>query len=133
MNAGKSRFTILHTESSLGWGGQEHRILAEAKIMRNRGHRILIACDPSAELHRRAKREGLPVFSLQFGGRANFLAWLGLRRLLQQERVELLNTHSSLDSWVGFLAWLTPGRQVKLIRTRHLSTIVRPNWPARRL
>jgi len=51
-------FTILHTESSLGWGGQEHRILAEAKIMRNRGHRILIACDPSAELHRRAKREG---------------------------------------------------------------------------
>jgi len=129
----KRHYTILHTESSLGWGGQEHRIVAEARILRERGHRLLIACDPRGELHHRANREGLPVFPLRFGGRANFNACLSLRRLLQQERVDLLNTHSSLDSWVGFLAWLTLSKKIKLVRTRHLSTHITPNWPTRRL
>jgi glycosyltransferase involved in cell wall biosynthesis len=50
-----------------------------------------------------------------------------------QEQVDILNTHSSLDSWVGFLAWLTLGKPIKLVRTRHLSTKVVPNWPTRRL
>ena len=133
MTTGKRRYTILHTESSLGWGGQEHRIFAEARIMRDRGHRVLIVCDPRGELHHRAAQEGLSVFPLKFGGRANFAAWLGLRRLLKHQRVDLLNTHSSLDSWVGFLAWLTLGKKIKLVRTRHLSTEVTPNWPTRRL
>jgi glycosyltransferase involved in cell wall biosynthesis len=126
-------YTILHTESSRGWGGQEHRILAEARIMRDRGHRLLLACDPRGELYQRARGQGFAVFPLKFGGPGNFSAWLALRRLLKQERVDLLNTHSSLDSWVGFLVWLTLGRRVKLVRTRHLSTQVAPNWPTRRL
>jgi glycosyltransferase involved in cell wall biosynthesis len=126
-------YTILHTESSLGWGGQEHRILLEARIMRSRGHRLLLACAPQGELYSRSEREGFPVFPLNFGGRQNFRAWLDLRRLLGQEQVDILNTHSSLDSWVGFLAWLTLGKPIKLLRTRHLSTKVVPNWPTRRL
>jgi glycosyltransferase involved in cell wall biosynthesis len=129
----KRHYTILHTESSLGWGGQEHRVLAEARVMRDRGHRFLLACDPRGELYRRAGQGGLPVFPLKFGGRENFGAWLSLRRLLKMERVDLLNTHSSLDSWVGLLAWLTLGRSLRLVRTRHLSTQVSPNWPTRRL
>ncbi len=133
MTALGGRYTILHTESSLGWGGQEHRILAEAKIMRDRGHRLLLACDPRGELYNRAQKEGFPVFPLNLGGMKNVGAWRGLRRLLWQERVSILNTHSSLDSWVGFLAWLTLGKEVKLVRTRHLSTKVAPNWPTRRL
>jgi glycosyltransferase involved in cell wall biosynthesis len=133
MTTGKRRYTILHTESSLGWGGQEHRVLAEARIMRDRGHRLLVACDPRSDLYYRTSQAGLPVFSLKFGGKANFSAWLDLRRLLQEERVDLLNTHSSLDSWVGFLAWLALGKKIKLVRTRHLSTRVTPNWPTRRL
>jgi hypothetical protein len=31
---------ILHTEASLGWGGQEIRILTEAAGMIGRGHRV---------------------------------------------------------------------------------------------
>jgi glycosyltransferase involved in cell wall biosynthesis len=133
MTPGKNCYTILHTESSLGWGGQEHRILAEAKIMRDRGHRLLLAGDPRGELYTRAKNEGFAVFPLGFGGIKNLVAGLGLRRLLQQGQVDILNTHSSLDSWVGFLAWLTLGKKVKLLRTRHLSTQVAANWRNRRL
>jgi glycosyltransferase involved in cell wall biosynthesis len=126
-------YTILHTESSLGWGGQEHRILAEAKILEERGHRVLVAGDPRGELYRRAVREGLSAFPSKFGGLQNLRAWLGLRRLLRQEQVDILNTHSSLDSWVGFLAWLSLAHRPTLVRTRHLSTRVARNWPTRRL
>jgi glycosyltransferase involved in cell wall biosynthesis len=126
-------FIILHTESSLGWGGQEHRVFAEMRVLRDRGHRPLLAGDPRGELYRRAVREGLTVFPLKFGGRRNVRAWLGLRRLLRQEQVDILNTHSSVDSWVGFLAWLTMIPRPRLVRTRHLSTPVAPNWPTRRL
>lgn len=125
-------YTILHTESSLGWGGQERRILAEAQAMRARGHRLLLAGDPRGELLGRGERAGLPVFPLSFGGRRNLGALTALRRLLRQEGVDILNTHSSLDSWVGLLA-LTGLRKPLWVRTRHLSTPVKSSWPTRRL
>jgi glycosyltransferase involved in cell wall biosynthesis len=133
MTGPERSYTILHTESSLGWGGQEHRTIAEMRLLRERGHRLLLAGDPRGELHRRAVGEGFVTYPLEFGGARNFRAWIGLRRLLGQERVDILNTHSSLDSWVGFLAWLTMRNRLTLVRTRHLSTPVAPNWPTRRL
>jgi glycosyltransferase involved in cell wall biosynthesis len=126
-------YTILHTEASWGWGGQERRILAEALAMRRRGHRLLLACDPRGDLFVRGRVAGLPVFPLAFGGRRNFGAVLALRRLLRDERVEILNTHSSLDSWVGLAAWKSLWKRPLLVRTRHLSTLVRNNWPTRML
>ncbi len=123
--------SILHTEASLGWGGQERRILVEALAMRQRGHRLAFACDPRGELFRRALLQGFPVTSLTFGGRQNFSAWVRLRRLLNASAPDILNTHSSLDSWVGSLAWRSLRTRTLLVRTRHLSTRVKNNWPTR--
>ncbi|MEW6659983.1 MAG: glycosyltransferase family 4 protein [Thermodesulfobacteriota bacterium] len=125
-------YTILHTESSLGWGGQERRILAEALAMRERGHRLLLAGDRRGELLPRGERAGLFVFPLNFGGWRNLGAGLALRGLVRRERVDFLNTHSSLDSWVGMLA-LAGLQKPLLVRTRHLSTPVKGSWPTRRL
>ena len=127
---GKS-LNILHTEASLGWGGQERRILVEALAMRQRGHRLLLACDPRGELCGRARQAGFPVTELAFGGRSNLAAWVRLRRLLAGGEIDVLNTHSSLDSWVGSLAWRSLRRRPLLVRTRHLSTRVADNWPTR--
>ena len=123
-------YTILHTESSLGLGGQERRILAEAAAMRERGHRLLLACHPQGELFPRGQRAGFLVLPLAFGGWRNLPAGLALRRFLLREGVDFLNTHSSLDSWVGTLA-LTGLKKPFLVRTRHLSTPVTMNRPTR--
>jgi glycosyltransferase involved in cell wall biosynthesis len=131
--ASTKSYTILHTESSLGWGGQEHRILAEAQAMRARGHRLLLACDPRGELGPRARQAGLQVRPLTFGGWRNPSAWQGLWTLLQQQPPDILNTHSSLDSWVGLLAWRSAKPRPLLVRTRHLTTPVRGSWPTRYL
>jgi glycosyltransferase involved in cell wall biosynthesis len=123
--------SILHTEASLGWGGQERRILVEALAMRQRGHRLLFACDQRGELYHRARLQRFPVTPLTFGGTHNFGAWLRLRRLIGTEAPDILNTHSSLDSWVASLAWRSLRPRPLLVRTRHLSTPVKNNWPTR--
>ncbi len=120
-------YAILHTEASLGWGGQEKRILVEALAMRQRGHRPAFACDPRGELCRRAQEQNFPVTPLVFGGRHNLTAWMSLRGLLGAAAVDILNTHSSLDSWVGTLAWRSLPTRPLLVRTRHLSTRVKDN------
>jgi len=125
-------FTILHTESSLGWGGQERRILAEAAAMQGRGHRVLLACDPRGALYQRAPARGFAPVPLACGGwSGNLRAWWRLRRLLAEEQIDLLNTHSSLDSWLGALAWRSLPNRPCLVRTRHLSTGVKNNLPTR--
>jgi glycosyltransferase involved in cell wall biosynthesis len=130
--AAASPFSILHTEASLGWGGQERRILVEALAMRERGHRLAFACDHRSELSRRVTQHGFPLTPLTFGGAGNnFAAWIRLRRLLEESKPDILNTHSSLDSWLGSLAWQSLRARPMLVRTRHLSTRVKINWPTR--
>ncbi len=127
----RQSYKILHTEASLGWGGQERRILMEALTMRQRGHQPAFAADPRGELYQRARQSNFPVTPLVFGGGHNLKAWLRLRRLLDEQAVDVLNTHSSLDSWVGTLVWQTLRTKPLLVRTRHLSTRVRDNRPTR--
>jgi glycosyltransferase involved in cell wall biosynthesis len=125
-------FTILHTESSLGWGGQERRVVAEAEAMQRRGHRVLLACDPRGELFQRAPARGFAPVPLSFGGWwRNLRTWWRLRRLIHEQKIDLLNTHSSLDSWLGALAWRSLPDRPHLVRTRHLSTRVNNNRPTR--
>jgi glycosyltransferase involved in cell wall biosynthesis len=126
-------YTIVHTESSLGWGGQERRIFAEADIMQQRGHRIILAVDPRGELYPRSLQAGLNVHPLPFGGGRTLSAVITLHRLLRRKNVEILNTHSSLDSWVGLGAVLGRRSRTKLVRTRHLSTLIKTSWPTRKL
>lgn len=122
--------TILHTESSTGWGGQEFRILLEARAMQERGHRVLLACAPDCRLAQRAREWNLPVEGIVFRRSMDWRAILRLRRLMRQERVDILNTHSSKDSWCGSLA-ARLARGVKVVRTRHVSIPIQNNLPTR--
>ena len=129
----RKTYTIVHTEASLGWGGQERRIFAEAEIMPQRGHKIILAVDPRGQLYQRSRQAGFVVVPIIFGGRYTIPACLALRRLLHRQSVDILNTHSSLDSWVGL--WSVMGRRsrTRLVRTRHLSTLIKTSWPTRKL
>lgn len=131
MRQASRRLTILHTESSLGWGGQERRILTEAAALRQQGHRLLLAADPQAEIYRRGQAAGFQVFPLPFSRRLKLAAVLALRRLLRQIQPDILNTHSSLDSWVGLAASAGLRRRLRLVRTRHLGLVIQRTWPTR--
>ena len=55
---------ILHTESSLGWGGQEIRVLTEARGVSRRGHEVAIAAPPGARIFAAAPDYGLARIEL---------------------------------------------------------------------
>jgi glycosyltransferase involved in cell wall biosynthesis len=121
---------ILHTEASRGWGGQELRILSEINAMRRRGHTVLLAAAPDSELVRRTAGTPDAPLVLPFAGKFDRATITGLRTLMRREKIEVLNTHSSIDGWNGALACRTMPA-VRLVRTRHLSIPVKRNWPTR--
>lgn len=112
---------ILHTEASLGWGGQEIRILTESAGMIARGHEVLLACPAEATICREAARYGVPVVPLPIG-RKRLPGLLALRRLLRERRFDVVNTHSSTDSWLVALACQGLAGAPPIVRTRHVST-----------
>lgn len=116
---------ILHTEASKGLGGQEVRILRESEGMRMRGHEVVLAVAEGGRLVQKAREAGFIVYELPLEQKRNALqATRGIRRIIKQHNIEIVNTHSSWDAWIGGLAARTKG--CKVVRTRHLSTPTRP-------
>ncbi len=119
------RLHIVHTESSCGWGGQEIRILTEAQGMVRRGHRVTLVVPAQAQIAPAAEKMGLTVVRLDIerknlGALWRVLGWLWRHR----SEIDVINTHSSTDSWLVALASrLVPGAP-PLVRTRHVSSPV---------
>lgn len=118
--------TILHTESSLGWGGQEIRILQESLGMKARGHRVLIAASPKSLLLPRAEKAGLEIIPIELAPQYPWVFWQ-MVSILNKKEIDILNTHSSSDSWVSILAAQISARKPLIMRTRHLSTPISKN------
>ncbi|MBB5017056.1 glycosyltransferase involved in cell wall biosynthesis [Chitinivorax tropicus] len=112
--------TILHTEASCGWGGQEIRILTEMAGMNARGHRTMLICPAESNIYREAQERGLDAHALPIG-KKRLPGLLALRAWLQQQHVDVINTHSSTDSWLAALACKTLRRAPPIVRTRHIS------------
>jgi glycosyltransferase involved in cell wall biosynthesis len=113
---------IVHTEASIGFGGQELRILAETRWLRDHGWNALIVAQPDSRLLAEAGAAGLPVVPLRMRRALDARALVALRRLLVTRRAALVHTHSSIDSWVGGLAARSLGLPV--VRSRHVTIAV---------
>ena len=116
---------VLHTESSLGWGGQENRTLNEMRAMRELGHTMRLACQPGARLGARAAEAGFDVDYVRMRGALDLPAILALRRLLRQHRIDVVNTHSGRDTQLAGMAAKSLGLfgavRPRIVRTRHLA------------
>jgi glycosyltransferase involved in cell wall biosynthesis len=117
---------IVHTESSLGWGGQEIRILSESQGMIRRGHRVTILCPAEARLFSEAPAWGVPAVALPIA-RKRVAGLKALVEWFRENRCDVVNTHSSTDSWLAALALVALGRPFPIVRTRHISARVPRN------
>jgi glycosyltransferase involved in cell wall biosynthesis len=117
--------SILHTESSIGWGGQELRILTEMEGMARRGHRVHLVTATSADILPAARARGLPATGLPIAYK-KLPGLLALRAWLAQHgrEYDVINSHSSTDSWLVALARAALPRMPPVVRTRHVSTPV---------
>jgi len=113
---------ILHTEASIGFGGQEIRILAEARWLLDHGWDVLVAGQPESRLLQESGRLAVPAVPVQMRSAFDLRALGALRRLVRERRVALVHTHSSIDSWLGGLAGRTSGCPV--VRSRHVTIAI---------
>lgn len=122
---------ILHLEASSGWGGQEIRILREAESMRSRGFEIILGVMKSGELIARACKAGFTVYPLNFHKSHWPTALVQILSIIKRHHIDLVNTHSSLDAWIGGIASRIAGKPI--VRTRHLSTPIKGGLNSRLL
>lgn len=107
-------------------GGQERRVLAEGVGMRDRGHDVWIVTPADGDLASRAGAAGLEVIPMPFRRwwlPANVRSLASLVRRLQPD---VVNSHSSADSWTAALARRMGPRPGALVRSRHISARVKP-------
>ena len=56
---GSKPWRILHTESSMGLGGQEYRVVDEAWGMKQRGHEVILAIPKGSQIIHLAEQKEL--------------------------------------------------------------------------
>jgi len=122
--------SILHTESSLGWGGQEIRVLTEARGVAGRGHEVTLAAPAQSRIFAEAPRFGVRARALPIA-RKGARGVLALRSLITRHRFDVVNTHSSTDAWLVALACASLGTAPPAVRTRHISAPLPDNRATR--
>jgi glycosyltransferase involved in cell wall biosynthesis len=95
-----------------------------------RGHEVVLLCPAEARILAEAPRFGVPAQAAPIG-RKGIAGLLALRRLIGRLRPDVVNTHSSTDTWLVALARLLMFRPPPLVRTRHISAPVSPNAASR--
>lgn len=108
---------ILHTETLTKWGGQQNRVLTEAIGLSKRGHKVIIACHRESILAQKAKTAGIKLYKVNMVKHAHIITVPKLIRIIKKEGVDVVSTHSSVDSWAGGIAAKLTGRY--LVRFRH--------------
>lgn len=117
---------ILHTESSCGWGGQEIRTLTESEGMIERGHQVTIACPEHSKIYEAALKRGITAVALPIQKKKLSSLW-AMYQYLSANDFDVINTHSSTDSWLVSLCLAWKKNRPRIVRTRHLSTEVHNN------
>lgn len=114
-------FTVIHTESSKGWGGQENRTLHEAIGLKKLGARVLILCQPDSRLAIRAQEKGIETRMVKMRKSFDLSAIWQIMRVIREERVDIVNTHSGRDSILAGIAGRLSRTKPVIVRTRHLA------------
>jgi glycosyltransferase involved in cell wall biosynthesis len=126
----QQQLRIVHSEASMGWGGQEHRVLSELKGFQQRGAWVALLAPEESEVLGRAREAGIEAQPLDTcKSRYPFNA-LRLKRWLCANDAQVVNTHSSRDGYlVGAAARLA--RVPLLIRSRHIDVAYPHLWISR--
>lgn len=91
---------ILHINAGKNWGGKEYRLINEMIWLLDHGHQTLLICDPGSELAKVAQQKALPHRLVTMKRRHDLRAALKLMGIAQNFRPEVINTHTSVDSYL---------------------------------
>lgn len=95
-----------------------------------RGHSVTVTAPPQSRILDEARRRGIESVALPIG-RKSVAGLTSLYRWLKSHPVDVINTHSSTDSWLAALCCALLKTAPPIVRTRHISASIPMNWPTR--
>ncbi len=98
--------TVLLAAMSLSLGGAETHVVALAKELSRRGHRVLVASQ-GGTLEKELAEVGIVHYRLPLASRRPWQlgqAIRGMRRIITAEGVELIHAHARIPAWVADVA-----------------------------
>jgi glycosyltransferase involved in cell wall biosynthesis len=119
-------YTLIHTEWSKGWGGQEIRVLDEAISFSKRGYRVSIISQPDSQLYAKASNAGIESFPVKMHKWLSLAALLKIFKIIKKQHADIIHTHSSVDARIAGIA--ARAARIPVVRSRHLSTDISKSW-----
>ncbi|MCD6326649.1 glycosyltransferase family 4 protein [bacterium] len=115
---------VLHTNFHLGWGGQAARVFFLCRKLLEMGVDVTVAAPSTSVLVKRCNQAGIPVLdNVRFSKGFRPIDFAHdvrvLRRFISANRIEILHTHGSQDTWSGCTAKALCKRKPSVVRTRH--------------
>ncbi|MEN2986538.1 MAG: glycosyltransferase family 4 protein [Thermodesulfovibrionaceae bacterium] len=108
---------ILHTETLKRWGGQQNRVLNEIIRLKEKGYHVVLVCNKNSMIAQKSKIFGIKVYEIDLK-KTNY--WRTIPKLIdiiKKENINIVSTHSSVDSWAAGIAAKLCGR--KFVRFKH--------------
>lgn len=109
---------ILHTESSMNFGGQELRICLEMEKLRQYGVYSILACRPKSKIATIAKEKGLKYYEVPFNTTLDPISISRLCSIIRNNKVDIINSHGSKDAWNA--AFICKAKGIPFVRSRHI-------------
>ena len=103
MSDSATGLTILQVLSWLNFGGVESYVIRLSRALTGRGHRVIVA-SAGGQLEPELAAAGIEHFPIDFTGRKTLPGLLALRRLIERERVDLVNAHNWRAGMVSSVA-----------------------------
>ena len=111
---------ILHTQTLFNWGGEQNKTLNEMRFMREMGHNVILFCNLNSQIESIAKEEGFSVITQEMNKKNFHKNVPVLCETISSNKIDIVITHGSTDSWVGAIAGLFyRKRGVKFYKERH--------------
>ena len=79
---------VLHTEWSIGWGGQEIRVINEMIVVREEGIEVFLACRDDSMIKKKALENNIKVFTLPFRGNVDLKTLFSLNKIIKAHSIE---------------------------------------------
>jgi len=119
---GNNKITVVQMLPDLHSGGVERGTLELGAFLSEKGHRSIVISG-GGRLVKQLEAEGSRHVNWQVGEKSlsTFRYILPLRRLLLEQKVDILHLRSRVPAWVGYLAWksLPASQRPKLVTTFH--------------
>lgn len=104
--------------------------MVELREMAKRGHRTIVIAPPDSDIFRRGLDSQIETLPLSMRRQDFFPNLRWLTDYFRSEAIDVVNTHSSRDSWLAGFAARRAGVPL-VIKTRHISARVSRGWLTR--